>query len=364
MTSNISKPFFNPSMNTPLSHHLQIIFLMLSFASSFLELGSVIFLISRGYPINSVLLIGLCYQIGNLAAGLVKLSRGAVISALVLTTGLTIFLPTSEGATFVSILLISLAVQKMRRYVTTVNSSMAPSTFTKRAVRIAGFACAGLFSYWSLVIAEMLILAIVVYLACVLKESWFENPPIYRPRATMLSIVMVMHQCHYFSYAYLMPILFIRYATVPTIWGGVVFIIGWISYILSERLFHRFPLKQTFIFGHLVVSLSLMTISLFYNSSLILAAAWFVSGLGGGTVFAITEMNRHAESRVDLSFWEDIGHVGGVLITFLSVCINNMIVIADLFILSAVIAFSTAIAMSSFVKLTTTPSAQVHPVIK
>lgn len=129
---------------------------------------------------------------------------------------------------------------------------------------------------------------------------------------------MVVHQSHYFLYAYLIPWFLVRHLNIPAPFVGLAFILGWISYVSTEHLVRHTDLLRVFISGHIFVAISLAVIGVFHNSLPVVLVAWFASGLGGGTVFCLTRLNqRVGKERVEMEFWEDIGHVLGVMSSLL-----------------------------------------------
>ena len=299
------------------SRILNTIFLVVSLLSSIFELGPVVLLIANGYSLPEILAGGISYQVGNLAASTVKGSRALVIVLLILASGLAYFVPGNIAFIYPSLILTSLGIQKVRRFLLAINTEQGPSTLVKRLIRIAGFAVAGLISYQGYVTLIVSLVAVTTLVAWWRSENWSSNPSISKPRRSFLSDIMVVHQSHYFSYAYLIPFLFVRGLGIPPSLVGLFFIIGWISYVLTERLIRYRNLVLVFISGHILVAISLFTIALFHDFFPVVAIAWFTSGFGGGTVFCITKLNKSSRVQsVEMEFWEDVGHVLGVTVSW------------------------------------------------
>jgi hypothetical protein len=128
---------------------------------------------------------------------------------------------------------------------------------------------------------------------------------------------MVIHQAHYFAYAYALPYLFLAiYGLSPTS-AALGFALGWVSYSATPLVLARRPALPTLVLGHFLVALTLLAMASMIHRLDVLLVAWFVTGFGGGTVFLIRRLER--EWRPDrpaaqFDVWEHIGHVLGVLI--------------------------------------------------
>ena len=294
---------------------LDIIYLFLSLLSSILELGPVILLISKSMMPVEILGVALTYQIGNLVASTIRIDKRKVVALLFIAV-VCVYLSSINWFLFYpTIMLLSLGLQKTRRFVAAINIETGVTTFSKRLVRILGFALSGVISYRIFTLLAVGILIITLIVALWRKESWVEKPTIRKPHWNPLATVMVSHQSHYFSYTYFMPILFIHYLHIPVSFVGLAFTVGWISYALAEYLLGRLKSSIVFIWGHVVVAASLAIIATFYWRLTVVLFAWFISGLGGGTVFCLTRLNKGLGNKgIEMDFWEDIGHVIGVFI--------------------------------------------------
>lgn len=325
-------------------NNLQIFFVILNFMSSFFELGSLILLLKRGESLNSLLIIGLSYQLGNLIASSIKFTRNSILLLIFFALLVTINLPWFPNLIYPSIGLASLIIQESRRYVTSANTKKN-STLLKRSIRIIGFIVAGFVTEVAIIMALLCTICIVSFLVIKDKEVWSKHLYINWPKSNSLSFIMVIHQTHYFSYAYLIPFVIVKFLNIPIKLVGLAFIVGWISYITSETILRRFNLYKIFIFGHFLVFISLLVMSLSIHIPTVFLGAWFFSGFGGGTVFCLTRLNEQSYNKVDMHFGEDIGHVLGVLFTLLIITAFSDISINYLFHISSLIALSTALAM-------------------
>ncbi|MCK6076578.1 hypothetical protein [Paenibacillus silvae] len=178
--------------------------------------------------------------------------------------------------------------------------------------RAIGFVCAPIHSA----------LIYHIYLACVfgvcfyfvkqikMDRAWVrykitieENKPVY--------FTMLTHHAHYFIYAYSIPWLFSVQTNLSFVWMGVVFYVGWAAYNAYEKLVT--PSWGLFIVGHIIAGGAL--IGLFFSSSLVSVMFWwFVTGLGGGTVYMLHSLlkTKNSKSSRELRIAEGIGHVFGI----------------------------------------------------
>ncbi len=304
-------------MNTQASFSFSKLgFLSLSFLSSIVELGPIILFAGSGAGVIGTLLVGMCYQIGNLIAGFFQLPLRWIGALSAISVALAVAAVAHPNLLYGSVLLTSISIQEMRRIFSERSQGTAKaSTLLKRTIRIVGFATAG-FTTLPLY-TGITALALVMSLTLIWKTKSYS----YRlaPKADLkfspLAAIMVIHQTHYFTYAYLLPLLFAGIFGLNEFLIGPAFIVGWISYASVETIVSQKNLVKVFIIGHLIVTASLVILALHYQDIFTVLVAWFVSGLGGGTVFCLTRLNRVAGTvRVAMEPWEDIGHVVGVIV--------------------------------------------------
>jgi len=329
---------------------LEQTYLTLSFMSGIVELGSIVLMIAISNSLVKILITGLFYQIGNLLSSTVRLSKKKVqiILFVALLFSIAFYFYETPFFLYFTIGIASWGIQKMRRLTKVLISDSSPvSTFTKRLVRIGGFLIAGIVTTKILRIVIGGLLLIAIDLALSTNIDWRDAPPILKPKRSHLSDIMTIHQSHYFSYAYLIPIVLIMNLGVPAQTIGALFIIGWISYIYSEQLLGKYESTSVFILGHILVTFSLISIWLFSESLTGVLLFWFLSGFGGGTVFCIKRLNKYERTinKVRLDIWEDIGHVLGVVIVIFVGWILDLHNGIDAFLISAMIAIITASLM-------------------
>lgn len=288
------------------------LYLFLSFLASLIELGPVVLLLGTQNSILSALIVGLCYQLGNLIPGVFRLPKKFLITITIVGCLFSVVSSKFPFAFYVSVTLASVSLQSLRRAISSKGDLMV-TTFAKRLSRIAGFALSGMFSYW--MISVVLVILIIVSIIGI--PNTHVKPKL--PLPTPIALVMVVHQSHYFSYAYILPALLLLYLHVPTPLVGVYFIVGWLSYISTEKIVRSEKYVNILIAGHILVALSLTSLGFFYWSLPLVIIAWFFSGLGGGTVFGITRINKQLilQSHTEIEFWEDVGHVTGVALSIL-----------------------------------------------
>ena len=61
-----------------------------------------------------------------------------------------------------------------------------------------------------------------------------------------------------------------------------------------------------------LVAISLSILGYFQSFLPLTMIFWFISGLGGGTVFCLTRINKQLslQFRTEIEFWEDVGQEG------------------------------------------------------
>jgi hypothetical protein len=296
------------------------LYLFLSFLASLMELGPVIFLLASKESILSALLVGLGYQLGNLTPSIVRLPSKSLIVMAIVGCLFSVFGEDWPFAFYVAVTLGSVALQSLRRSISS-KGDLLVTTFTKRFSRIVGFAASGLFSY-GIATLVLLILIFVGYITIHNMDSTRHLPAkSLVPPTTPIAVVMVIHQAHYFSYAYILPALLLLHFPIPSAFVGIYFIVGWLSYISTEKLIRSQANILVLLVGHIIVALSLSVLGYFQSSLLLVMIGWFFSGLGGGTVYCLTRLNKllTIQAHTEMEFWEDVGHVFGVIVSIILV---------------------------------------------
>jgi len=216
-------------------------------------------------------------------------------------------------------------------------------TFIKRVSRVLGFALSGFFSLPVFIGLACIVVTVLIVLRrqidsvnfLIIANKW---------RPNFIEFTMLVHQSHYFTYAYFIPFLFFQGHAIDFSLLGPLFCIGWISYSLTPIIFGKQPTIRTLVIGHLLASATLFMIFWFSRSFTYVTLAWFFSGFGGGTVFCLTKLHKQeADNESDLDLWENIGHITGLIISLLIILISGRL--NNVFLAAGFIAFLTALLL-------------------
>lgn len=327
------------------------VFLILSFISGFIELGVIFLAIDYSMSILQIIGVGLAYQIGNIIPNPIRINKlyaimSSIISICILCGSLLYGI--RYILFFISIICMSSNVQLIRCVV-----KENISTTLKRSFRIAGFFISILISIELMIIVNIIILIIIC-------RSTIENKKIIilKPRIKKMSIIMIIHQIHYFSYSYFLIILLRNIMLECTLMSiSITFILGWISYISISHFLRKDKYKIYFILGHTFLAIILLLMSYTYNSNELIVL-WVMTGLGGGTVFCVKKVDLLTKDKLnndDLVFAENIGHILGVVVGMLAYALTNSIRIP--IVVAAICAFSAMLLMC-----TVKTEGQVHKV--
>jgi hypothetical protein len=340
-----------------------MIFYLLSFLSGFFEIGPMTMILRfagnttpsgtpggiTGYwdavsrpAVLPALGAVLCYQLGNLIPRPFKLSRPAAIaSAALAVPGFALFAlrgdPEPVWLLLPAVFFCSAAIQAIRGEMKTPARQMY-----KRLFRILGFA-GGFFCSPPLAVAGAVILpAVVLWDFFCRRHDAKLFPARERPielssfRFGLLDRVMIFHQMHFFTYCY---VIIIASRQIGGTWTAIaVFLPGWFSYTLSEKIYRRNAgrtckknrkepgpgqdavlWQRFFIFGHSL--LVVLLLGLYLVSSLkIKILLWILTGLGGTTVFCIKKLKEEWQGDITVTgsgesqaVSENLGHVLGTL---------------------------------------------------
>lgn len=293
----------------------------LAAAASLVELGPIASLLRAHNGLISLLIAGLAYQAGN-SFQRISLSMGAPSLFVILTCSALAMLLIDVGALwwFVGIGTFSWSLQAIRRRFVAAPGDDLPSTAQKRAARILGFVLATILPPILWVPAVWLI-----SLRSLARRSSIEiprQPKVPTRWGNSLEVIMVLHQSHYFSYCYALPLLLAESALGGIPFVGTWFACGWVSYLLAENAWRRFAPTHTFLVGHACLAALLVAMFVFSNFPWLVAALWILSGLGGGTVYCLTVLHQAEgwpHQRLEVA--EDFGHVLGVLISLILVIV-------------------------------------------
>lgn len=300
-----------------------IIYLTLSFISGIFELGSVISAYKYRHDIFLPLIVVAAYQIATLISQTSKFFSYSItiIPIALVSSALLIFQNFGHPSIniFFGILLGTIAIQSLRE---SHKYGVQVSTAVKRSIRVIGFLCSGIMN-----LTLLGCICIIVTLLAAIRWQNYRRAYYHQPITgsfTSLCMLMVIHQVHYFCYAFPLFLIFMyQWKMSPTAAAGV-FVIGWISYIFSNACFNKFDPAPVLIIGHLSVALCLAGI-FFAQSFYLVVLLWFLTGYGGGTVYCIRIWNdeESPEKKCDMDKWENVGHVIGVLLSVLLVLLTG-----------------------------------------
>lgn len=299
----------------------EYLYLLLSAASGFLELGAIALAIRAGYPFLLSLCIGMAYQIGSLLKDSFEIKRQYPLYLAASGLIASFFVFQNIVLLIVTVFAFSVALQDLRDRALHMSSV---GTTAKRLARIVGFSSAGFFSWESLVIIGiMLLISALLLLNSSVKRVRRDLSFLQRMKVGKISLTMLFHQSQYFCYAYTVPFVFINIHSLLGFRFAIAYAIGWVSYTFAFRFFDkRVPLRSLSA-GHVLIAVSLVVMYVFSNNLWIFLAGSIFTGLGGGTVFCLKLLQfRWKEEWVDMTLWEDFGHVLGLLIAILIVLIG------------------------------------------
>lgn len=296
---------------------MMIWFLFLSLLSGVLELGSVWYAWNTGFSTTGILLFALLYQTGNLLCIPRLVTRRSIaalgIAGLLLSAG-NLFL-NSLVLLGVEIVIASLCIQAARSK----HKSQCPA-WLKRTFRIAGFLLAPVF-----IVSPRLSAALCLSAATAAALSGRQDMPhqvndVQKP--TSLSLVMLFHQMHYFTYTYIMP-LSIASLTGSIMAGAISFALTWVVYLLPQTLAEycgNTAWRRMFFIGHGFLALVMAGLGAAFSlgNTIAVMVFWMLTGLGGGTVFCIKHLTRRYET-MDMTFSENLGHTLGPLTAILAI---------------------------------------------
>ncbi len=313
-------------------------YLALSLLSGVLETSVVITGFSQ-FDLTTGLAFALAYQVGCLIRNPLNLSlRGAAyLQGMAL-----MLLPFMLHNLLVLLLLvacISGGIQSARDWLTPKKPPVPVSL--KRLVRVTGFItgimCSAVFGFATLV-SVSLISCLVIWTAVpasAIRTRWIQINRRWRPDG--YGWVMLVHQIHYFAYAYVLiahllnpsldatTVMTLCNATAISVW----FALGWLSYISGEtvlkRIF-RLSARAAVILGHVWVVICLFLMATYVRNPNLLGIAWVLGGFGGGSVYAIKELAEERKCKADIELWEHYGHNIGVILAFSSISLFPTIV--------------------------------------
>ncbi|MGV3727462.1 hypothetical protein [Hydrogenophaga sp.] len=289
-------------------------------SASLLEMAPLLTALQAEQPLLVVLLLGLAYQVGNAVARHVGKSQKLI--SLIAIIGLVGWLLADQRIwlQLLSVAAMSAALQAARRAIAGDAHTSKIPTATKRSFRVAGFILAALAPSAA---AMGTTAAITVFGAVLLAsiapkhKGHVITQPVNAPLRRLqwhLCTLMVMHQTHYFVYAYAVVYLAFKLSPDNALAASVSFALGWITYLSAEKLWKKFPDTHVFVAGHSLLAVCLFGMS-WAGESWVAVALWVLTGIGGGTVYCLTSISEKAGLSSDqIENAEDIGHVGGLVL--------------------------------------------------
>jgi hypothetical protein len=181
----------------------------------------------------------------------------------------------------------------------------------KRYWRAYGYVLAGVFNPIIFMFVAFIVVALVL-LGTAKNHQEMPHAFFRIDHKNMWAYLCVMlHHWHYFSYAYLVPVVLCNLFGLPTIITGAAFYVGWIGYYLFLKVKRRQALYVSA--GHIVASLSVLGL-IASNSLPLYLMFWALTGVGGGTIVLLRDATTHGNQELYEHFktWEAIGHVAGV----------------------------------------------------
>lgn len=287
-----------------------ILFFIFSFISGFVELGGVFYGINNQFTVVQIASIGLAYQLGNLVPVPIKINRNFAMGISTLSVILLsyyVFFHENYILLFISVICLGMAIQSLRA-----EKKANVSTTVKRFFRILGFILAPYFNIeFALAVSVFIILTLIFE-----RKTDSEAIRVSRYRVRPLNWIMIVHQMHYFGYVYFILVILYNYgSSLRLIVYGLLFALGWLTYVSVPHILRGKQYPVYFIIGHSFLATVLLLLAC-SGSMITLIILWMLTGFGGGTVFCIEKINKRDNicSKDELTFSENVGHILGALI--------------------------------------------------
>lgn len=286
-------------------------FYLLSFFTGILECGWVFRGLHFELPVWITLLFVVAYHLGNLFPLPFMISKRVlyiIALAIIALAGSSLF-SIETSAAFVlqggGIFLCSVLIQSVRS-----GMKSEGNRVLKRVCRVAGFIVAPV-----TIIAPNALLTVGAILGMIaLRKNTGTCAKVTKPGLQGgFSLVMLFHQLHYFLYAH------ITLALAAVLFGNLAatfFALTWLTYLSVESLLK--PLGKpipTFFLGHLLITVILTALAFaeINGAEIPFVILWILAGFGGGTVFAITDINKQSGcfEKNSETIAENFGHILG-----------------------------------------------------
>ena len=313
-----------------------VLFFLLSAITGFVEVGAVIYAMQQGFSVVQFLLLVLAYQVGCFFPTNISVKKMWLIILGTITLALSVALYTIPS--FMLFLATVLTLSPCLQMARSLQKSKV-STAQKRVFRIIGFSLSPLLSPFTLVVVSA-----ATFIIIMIQKSDFQYR-ITLPKLRKQYFIMVVHQMHYFSYAYILLIIAGKLDNYNGFFTALFFVLSWITYTSAQYIFQGKKYYTYLISGHIFLVFVISGIAL-TTSDPMKIILWILTGFGGGTVFCIKEIlknNRGYDSHIFESS-ENYGHVLGVFCSIIMYIVFDTINASVYF--AAICAASTAILAS------------------
>jgi len=187
-----------------------IIFLIMSFISASLELGTVFYGLNTQLPVYDIVLLPLFYQIGNFMMSIKVIpdrkKTYLSISAVSFILCAVNFVHFTYLSFAVQLVLCSFCLQKAREMC---KKNSCPKMI-KRLFRTMGFAASP-----CIMLLNGRFILVITFVATLISFCVFmgiedsrKDTTVHSKKIRGTAFIMIFHQMHYFTYAYIMPIYF------------------------------------------------------------------------------------------------------------------------------------------------------------
>lgn len=325
---------------------MHLINLLLAASSSLIEIGPIVVLIHEHANLILVLLAGLSYQLGNVLTRPVP--SIPIVSACIAGTGAITLVASPVGSVMwlCGLATLSWGLQAIRRCLSITSCGAQPSTAQKRMARVGGFVLSAMLPFVaSVILTTSLCLIVGISLRRHGSAPVEVKDSSITAQVHPIHALMVIHQMHYFSYCYGVPVIFAASDLGGNWLIGVWFALGWVSYLSAHWVLQRFRLEWVFVIGHAFVAVTLIGLSFLSGIAHLAIVMWILTGLGGGTVFCLTALSKQIDLNDEqLVAYEDIGHIGGIV---LAVALTALVKLtaSDLPLVAAALALMASIGM-------------------
>lgn len=307
-----------------------VLFYFQSILSGLIEFGIIYFGYTYGINPSGLILIGVSYQLGNLLRNY-KIKKLSLIMNL-----FTLFILIFAKSILIKLLLLSLSISVNLQLVRDVFKAES-NTLLKRSCRIIGFALIPTLNYKIIIVVWIVSLIIYLYK---FDQIAFNNQGIIK--ITLLDKVMLFHQLHYFSYCYIIFYLIIS-MNIKSYLTIVIFVMGWVSYTITQKLLKNTKSIKYAQIAHLLLSITLFILSVLVDNIVLMPILWIITGFFGGTVYILKYylLQLHDMENTRINYIEDIGHFFGALLSYFIILIFNNyslpIILAGIFAILTVI---------------------------